>query len=657
MNKIIKWMSILCWIVLVKSVFASDIKITDSKVTAATVFQRQAMVTRNIEVEFQSGKSRIIVSELPTEFYDETVRVSGSSFQDVKILDVKVDIIHTAVVQGKPEQEIRKEMDALQAKDRIAEDQLAVLHEQKSFIESIKAESAKDMNQKVVSGTPSIQSWQAMLNFFGSNLTDIHQKIRDQEAIRDKILKEIAALNRTVSDAQMNMRRSYKEIVVSIESASSGKGTFEISYLVNDARWNPLYDARVSGDEKQVEMVYYGMVSQNTGEDWDNVKLALSTARPLSTKNQPSLKPWFLKETRQVIRRDMTSSIASVSADEIEALPVITSRDDRSLPQGYGRITGTVRDSRTNTLLIGANVQVMRTALGAATSPNGRFTIHNVPAGSYQIRVSMMGYRGLNLTVDIASQKEIHIPFTLIPLPLEGEAVTVKVKGLQPGVVGGRSKKRIDPVTTKSEEIRTASVFHIPVSSDIPSDAEPHKVTIAIESLDMQFEYTTIPKLSSKVYLKGKAANETKYPFLAGAVNTFFDRDFVNKSSIPYTVTSDTLELTLGIDEGIEVERRLINRFVESKGLLGRDQRVTMEYEFILQNHKSTKERIVLQDHIPISQHEKVEVKLLIPDEKEVAIDMQKRLTWEVTLKPGEKKILPFKYSVKYPNHMNFKVQ
>lgn len=41
-----------------------------------------------------------------------------------------------------------------------------------------------------------------------------------------------------------------------------------VSYVVSDAGWTPKYDLRVSSGDRTMQVTYFGMVKQSTGEDW-----------------------------------------------------------------------------------------------------------------------------------------------------------------------------------------------------------------------------------------------------------------------------------------------------------------------------------------------------------------------------------------------------
>ena len=85
----------------------------------------------------------------------------------------------------------------------------------------------------------------------------------------------------------------------------------------------------------------------------------------------------------------------------------------------YGKVMGKVVDKETGEPLIGANVLILGTTLGAATDVNGRYVIQNVPPGTYDIRASYVGYqsvtiRGIRVTAGLTETVNFELPSTAI---------------------------------------------------------------------------------------------------------------------------------------------------------------------------------------------------------------------------------------------------
>ena len=93
--------------------------------------------------------------------------------------------------------------------------------------------------------------------------------------------------------------------------------------------------------------------------------------------------------------------------------------------QGSGSIRGRIFDRETGEPLIGANVLIQNTGIGAATDLMGRFTLRNVPAGKQTLRVSYIGYVAVALEVTVAEGVTLEQEFRLVPQAITGETVVV----------------------------------------------------------------------------------------------------------------------------------------------------------------------------------------------------------------------------------------
>ena len=208
----------------------------------------------------------------------------------------------------------------------------------------------------------------------------------------------------------------------------------------------------------------------------------------------------------------------------------------------------------------------------------------------------------------------------------------------------------------------TSATFKIPVAVTLPSDNSVQKVSIATAKLAASLQYQATPKLLESAFLSAYAVNTTDYPLLGGAMNTFLDDTFVAASSLKTVMPGEKFELQLGVDEGIAIKRRLVNRFAENTGLTNKGRRVTYDILITLTNHKKTAERVVFKEPLPVSRQEKIEVSLLTPAEREVGTKEQPKevtreedgkLVWRLDLQPGEKREVPVKFSVDYPGDLN----
>ena len=98
---------------------------------------------------------------------------------------------------------------------------------------------------------------------------------------------------------------------------------------------------------------------------------------------------------------------------------------------GTGRVTGTVIDEKTGDPMIGANVRIEGQSLGAMVDLNGKYLIANVPEGTYNIVITMLGYSRTTIkNVQVSAESAATISVKLREEVLEVEGITVEAQAL-----------------------------------------------------------------------------------------------------------------------------------------------------------------------------------------------------------------------------------
>ena len=210
---------------------------------------------------------------------------------------------------------------------------------------------------------------------------------------------------------------------------------------------------------------------------------------------------------------------------------------------------------------------------------------------------------------------------------------------------------RLEAVPPPSQPIATGiSVnFEIAGVKDISSGEGRKKILISQERLPVKFSYVTVPKLSPYAYLKAEAENSGEYPFLTGSANVFISTDFVGKSRIADIPPKDSLKVSLGVDEGIKVERKLVQKFKEKTGLFSKREKVKHIYRIELQSFQIQPIEITVHDQLPVSQNKEVEIKNIAITPEPGSKEENGILKWQFVMQPKEKKEITLEFTVEYP--------
>jgi len=195
--------------------------------------------------------------------------------------------------------------------------------------------------------------------------------------------------------------------------------------------------------------------------------------------------------------------------------------------------------------------------------------------------------------------------------------------------------------------------FVLPRKVDVPSDNQPHKIMIASASKESKLNYYAVPKLSKYSYLRADLKNPFLFPLLKGRTNIFLDNRLVGSAYLKKTILPDEdIALSLGIDDGIKVEKKLVKKFTESAGAFAGKTRVIYEFAIDIFNGKDRKIALAVKDNFPVSRNEKIKVEIESPKKDEAKISDDGIITWDLKLARGEKKSLKVKFRVEYPKDL-----
>ncbi|HRW99570.1 MAG TPA: mucoidy inhibitor MuiA family protein, partial [Cyclobacteriaceae bacterium] len=266
--------------------FAQQEKKVESQITDVTVFLSQAQVTREVKSRVDAGKTELVISGLTSQLDPTSVQVSGKGSFTILGIRHQQNYLNEFNVPDKLKL-LKDSLENYQKQLTIEQSQKEILNKEEQMLLS---------NQKIggTSQNLTVNELKAMADFYRSRLGDIlTSKVKQDEKIK-KINNHIVRLQRQINSENELYSRNTSEIVVSVSASAATSASLEVSYIVSNAGWNPVYDLRAMNTKNPVQLAYRANVYQSTGEMWKNVKLKLSTANPNQGGLKPELFPWFL---------------------------------------------------------------------------------------------------------------------------------------------------------------------------------------------------------------------------------------------------------------------------------------------------------------------------------------------------------------------------
>jgi len=602
------------------AISAETPKEISSEIKNVTIYLQGAQITREAIAQIPKGKSTLIIQGLSAKITPSSIQVSATN--DVMIISVthNIDYLNKVLTD--------KTLTNLYKKQRSLTDSIKVLNNLKAVYAQEKTMILSNSSIAGDNGVNINELEQAAI-FFRKRLTEIEttthnldNTIFDLKSALYMISKQLLELN-----SKIDLPTSQVKVVVSSETDT--KSQLKLDYFIPDASWVPAYDIRISETDKPLDFFYKAKVTQNTDENWENVKLTLSTGNPSLGNNKPELTAYYL--TFDNYYKTYSSNLVA------ENQPL------------KGVVSGKITDAVTGEPLIGTTVLVKGTNKGVVADVNGNYSIE-LPQGSNTLIFSFIGYKSQEV---IANSATLNISMNEDQVALE-EVVVVgygvsgdasqSLSGRVAGVNVVRKKEQI-PIAIEKRQLTTEFQIDIPYS--IPSDNQPYDVNMVEYEIDAFYEYYAVPKLSNNAFLIAKVPNWINYNLLNGTTYIFFKGIYQGESYIDLDTASDTLSISVGRDKDLIISRDIQKDFV-SKSISGASKKEQKAWTISIKNNKSIPVNISIEDQYPVSKVDDIKVDLIeyTGARREESTG---KLTWDLSINPAEKKSLDLRYSVRYP--------
>ncbi len=655
--------------------FAED-KNVESKISGVTVFMKGAHVTRTSNIQLLRGVSQITFTGLSAKIQKESIRVKAPD--EVKILFVSSNI-NSNIIDNSAEVKV------------MLKEYKSNLYEVKrinKLLEVYEREEELLLNNSNFSSSVSgvdLEELKQAAQYFRQRLEEIGMAKLELENQKQETQSKNKDLKKRMEEIKNVRPEPVIEAIVKLDVSSAGTYKLQITYFVDEVGWKPWYDVRVDDVGEPLQLSLKASVYQRSGEDWEDVKLTLSTGDPKKGNEKPVFYTWYIDRSPVVYQQSYNPG------------------------GGSGSIKGRIADVETGKPIPFANVVLERHGHmigGATTDFDGNYYIKNVSSGNYELKATYVGYqsvivRGMiinsdqirfyDVKMEASNESLAEVVVTDYKIPLinkdnmvSGGYVTAEEISKMPnrssysnafatnvggvysadgerGIVRGN---RSDQVVQYVDGIRVLNSAYLPhatiktptninysidIPYSIPSDGKDYSVHIKDMSIPVTYEYYCFPKKDEDAFLIAKITNWEDLNLLAGSSNIYFEGTYMGKSYFNPSSVKDTLDLSIGRDKGIVVGYEKIKDF-KARQTISSNIKEYRGYEYTVKNNKDADVIVNIVDQFPISKTKEVEVD---PIELSLAKLDEKtgKLSWKFDLKSGETEKAEMKYLVKYPKH------
>lgn len=527
---------------------------TESKITEVTVFFTGSQITRKASLALNPGTNIIRLSGLSYHLDPNSIQVEGNNKYTIVSVNHRHNFLEDAdqLPEVKP---LKEQSDKLVYDIELNKIEMNSLNEERMMIEANKQFIGQEKAVTVDDVMDMSELYQQRYKEINTQMVELNRK--DKE-----LTKKLKEINRQLSQVRQESNRYTSDILINISCAARTATDITVKYVTTNAGWVPSYDAKAGDIKAPLGLSYKAKVFQNTGEEWKNVKLTLSTGNPSKNNNLPVLGSWEIS-----------------GYDYAEAERRRKEEEKRYNQQANARKKSAERSGE----------------------------------GAYPS----------------AAQKSEDV---------QEQSVTIDYE----------ADKTVSTATyTTVQQTSVNTEFAITIPYTIASDGKEYTVEIQQHSLDVKYRYYAAPKYDNAAFLVGYISGWDKLNLISGMANVYFLDSYVGQSYFNTQSTLDSVELSLGRDKSIMIERKKIKDYAKPS-LSGATKKVTLGIEIVVKNTRNAAITLDLEDQYPVSRNKEIEVEL-VEDAGATVKKETGSLKWVLELNAGETKTIRFAYSVKYP--------
>src|SRR5215475_8888861 len=268
---------------------------SNSRIDAVTVYPSGAEVTRIGRVTMERGEHVILFTDLPAQALSSSLRVEGKATGTLEIGSVDTRRVFVprsdSAVAATERKQIEDTIEKLKDERAVLQTAVEAAQAQKVLINNL---ANLPMQPSAPNSAATQPDWSQLFTLIGQRSAEAQKTILDAQIKIRETDRQIADLTRKLASVAP-AQEERTEVKVFVSAGASLDAELTIRYQVPAASWTPFYDARLSSGTRdqapKLQLIRRASIQQRTGESWDDVQLALSTARPGAGSAAPILNP------------------------------------------------------------------------------------------------------------------------------------------------------------------------------------------------------------------------------------------------------------------------------------------------------------------------------------------------------------------------------
>jgi hypothetical protein len=615
----------------------------DLPIREVTVFSDRARVSRRAEVALEAGERKVRLPLLPVTADPASVRLEA---QGARVVRLELSPAERSDFPRSEARQLVEAIERLRDEEQGLRDELAPLERERALLLGMRPDPAPPAVPGLATAPLEASGWKASLAFveardaaIQASMAPVEQKLREKQR---ELATVVERARRLAADETSRPGTRVEAVLERLRP----QATLTLTYMARGARWYPAYDVRATPGEASVDVELAGLVAQETGEDWPDARLVLSTAVPAVAPALPKLLTWKISDRERFVPTPRpapeTSPAQPRPAVRAPAPEPLATRDDE--------------DARLRERLY----ELVGEAPSRPPPPPPP------PSMSGGARPRSKSQAAMPRPAPMPSAKAMAAPAPMAPPAAESADEAMPVMEAE-----ATSARRSEPAARVTPMPFGAPRGWQPPSfaADLPASLSggydftfastrpetigsgrgPQRVAVGSRKLPASTRLQVFPALRREAFSVAEVTNTGDTPLLGGRAQLFSGADLQGTAQLPTTAAGEKVTLPLGVDEAIGVQRNV--RTIEGeRGVFGKQDVGTYEVVIELLNPRARPVQMQVRDQVPLSgDKDHVEVRLESAEPGAKPDPATGLLEWSLELAPGQKRTLSFRYTVARP--------
>jgi hypothetical protein len=260
--------------------------VVSSEIKQVKLFLTSGEMTHKADVKLSKGRNKVIFTGVSA--YADPQSIQFKSNSEYRLVSFSTEMDFLAAEQFNPR--IVKLKDSL----NVLKD---ALQSNSDINSSFQAELAFMNTNKDLKGSTqniTIAQIKEAAEYYRKRTLEINKEVSKLNKERNLLNEKVELVRFQLTELNFNENQRSNQVIVLIDVEQATTSACSLTYLVSDCGWAASYDLLTNDVNQKINLKYKAQIFNNTGNDWNNVDLILSTADPRLSASQPTLAPWFL---------------------------------------------------------------------------------------------------------------------------------------------------------------------------------------------------------------------------------------------------------------------------------------------------------------------------------------------------------------------------